>query len=144
MLIHLRDRIYYTSPAKQSYGACFMSLLLTLNLFFVGAQLATLLSTSRAPSVQWFLLAFPFLISLSISNGVLVAELNVQYRGLHAASVSPEVCHGEHDWPSTVCSCCREELGSRTGNDQSVFIYYLYFMFASIISYTFSFVSLHK
>lgn len=77
MLIHLRDRIYYTSPAKQSYGACFMSLLLTLNLFFVGAQLATLLSTSRAPSVQWFLLAFPFLISLSISNGVLVAELNV-------------------------------------------------------------------
>lgn len=101
MLIHLRDRIYYTSPAKQSYGACFMSLLLTLNLFFVGAQLATLLSTSRAPSTQWFLLAFPFLISLSISNGFLMFELNLQCRGHCAASVSPEVCQREHSWLSS-------------------------------------------
>lgn len=94
MLIHFWDRIYYTFPAKQSYGACFISLLLTLNLFFVGAQLATLLSTSRAPSVQWFLLAFPFLISLSISNGFLMSELNLQYQGVCAPSVSPEVFQG--------------------------------------------------
>jgi len=66
-------------------------------LFFVGAQLAALLSTSRAPSTQWFLLAFPFLISLSISNGFLMSELNLQYQGLRAPSVSPEVFQGGHD-----------------------------------------------
>lgn len=97
MLIHLQDRIYYTFPAKQSYGPCFISLLPTLNLFFVGAQLAELLSTSRAPSTQWFLLAFPFLISLSIFNGFLMSELNLQYCGLCAFSASPEVFQGEHD-----------------------------------------------
>lgn len=116
MLIHLHDRIYYTSPAKQSYGACFISLPLTLNLFFVGAQLAALLSTSRAPSVQCFLPAFPFLISLTISNGFLMSALNLECRGLGAPSVSPECFReGMTDHP-LLYSCQREELVSRVGN----------------------------